>query len=105
MIKEINDRNFNSEVINSHTPVVVDFWAPWCAPCKMLSPVIDEVSDELETRAKFVKVNVDENQGTAREFGIASIPTIGIFKEGEEITSITGFRPKQELKNIIEKYI
>lgn len=105
MIKEITDTNFNTEVINTDSTVVVDFWAPWCGPCKMLSPVINEVSDEVGDRAKFVKINVDENPATSREFEIASIPTIGIFKGGEEVTSITGFRPKQELKNTIERYI
>lgn len=105
MVNVINDMNFHNEVTNSDVPVVVDFWATWCGPCKMLSPVMEEVSEELNGKAKFVKVNVDENPVAANEYRIASIPTVMIFKNGKKINSLVGFRPKNEIKSAIEQYI
>lgn len=105
MVNVINDMNFHNEVTNSDVPVVVDFWATWCGPCKMLSPVMEEVSEELNGKAKFVKVNVDENPVAANEYRIASIPTVMIFKNGKQINSLVGFRPKNEIKSAIEQYI
>ncbi|KOF57323.1 MULTISPECIES: thioredoxin [Clostridium] len=105
MVKEIGDLNFESEVTDPEKLVVVDFWAPWCGPCKMLGPVIDETSNELSEKAKFVKVNVDENPNTASKFGIASIPTVMIFKNGSPVDTLVGFRPKQSIISEIEKHI
>lgn len=105
MVKEINDASFESEVINSSKPVIVDFWASWCGPCKMLSPVIDEISDELSERAKFVKVNVDNNPIASSHYKIASIPTVMVFKEGKIVETMVGFRPKQAIKSALEKHI
>lgn len=105
MVNAINDTNFDNEVINSKVPVVVDFWASWCGPCKMLAPVMEQVSEELKGKAKFVKVNVDENPVAANEYRIASIPTVMVFKNGKKIDALVGFRPKNEIKSAIEQYI
>lgn len=105
MVNAINDTNFDNEVMNSKVPVVVDFWASWCGPCKMLSPVMEQVSEELSGKAKFVKVNVDENPVAANQYRIASIPTVMIFKDGKKINTLVGFRPKNEIKSAIEQYI
>lgn len=105
MITEVNQDNFSEEVLKSDIPVVVDFWASWCGPCKMLSPVIDEVSDELGTKAKFVKVNVDENPVLSPQYSISSIPSVLIFKDGNVVEKLVGFRPKQEIISVIQKHI
>lgn len=105
MVKEINDKNFTEEVEKASTPVVVDFWASWCGPCKMLAPVMEEVADELEGKAKFVKVNVDENPQASSQFRIASIPTVMVFKDGKVVQTMVGFRPKQAIKSTIEQFI
>lgn len=105
MVKEINDSIFESEVLKSDKPVVVDFWATWCGPCKMLGPIIEEVSEELGDKVNFVKVNVDENPSSANEFKIASIPTVMVFKNGTPVDTLVGFRPKQSLVGEIQKHI
>lgn len=105
MVKEINDSVFNSEVLNSDKVTVVDFWAPWCGPCKMLGPVIEELSKEMTEGIKFVKVNVDENPISATQYKVASIPTVAIFKNGEIQETLIGFRPKQAMQSSIEKHI
>lgn len=105
MVKEIGDNNFNDEIANSSVPVVVDFWASWCGPCKMLSPVIDELSEEFGEKVKFTKVNVDDNPGVSSKFSVSSIPTVLIFKDGNVAGSFVGFKPKQLVKADIEKYI
>jgi len=102
---EVLDAVFDKEVKNSTLPVLVDFWAPWCGPCKMQLPVMDELSNELEGKAKFVKVNVDENQIKASEFSVSSIPTLLVFKGGNMVERLVGFQPKSQLKSILEKYI
>lgn len=103
MVKDINDSNFQEEVKNG--TVVVDFWAAWCGPCKMLGPVISDLSEELNDKAKFVKVNVDENPVTASQYKIASIPTVLVFKEGNIAETLVGFRPKAALKEVLQKHI
>lgn len=105
MVKEVNEKNFDKEVLSEKLPVVIDFWATWCGPCRMLSPVIEEVSDELSGRAKFVKVNVDENPLLSQEYQISSIPTVMIVKDGKVVQTMVGFRPKEELKNMISQFI
>ena len=99
MVNHINDSNFNEEVLNAKGVVVVDFFATWCGPCKMLAPVLDEVQDEINN-VKIVKIDIDEK---AYEYGVKNIPTIKIFKNGEEITTNVGFVPKNLLKEMIEK--
>lgn len=102
MVKHINQDEFEKEVINEEGVVVVDFFATWCGPCKMLAPVLDEVQDEMKN-VKIVKIDIDENSDKASEYGVKNIPTIKIFKNGEEITKNVGFVPKNLLKEMIEK--
>ncbi len=104
MIKEIMDSNFKDEVQDQGGVVVVDFWASWCGPCKMLSPIIEELSNEITT-VKFAKVNVDENPQSSQSFNIASIPTLLVFKDGKVVDTMVGFRPKAELEELVKKYI
>lgn len=105
MIKAINDGNFTQETNIGGKPVIVDFWAAWCGPCKMLSPVIEELADEYGDKAVFCKLNVDENPVTSMKFNVSSIPTVMIFKDGKLMDTLVGFRPKQALKAVIDKYI
>ncbi|WP_097025933.1 thioredoxin [Clostridium peptidivorans] len=105
MVTEVRDNSFEQEVLKSDIPTIVDFWAVWCGPCKMLAPVIDEVSEELAGKAKFVKVNVDENPVIASQFRIASIPTVMIFKGDKAVDTLVGFRPKDAIKAAIEKHL
>ncbi|MEY8001656.1 thioredoxin [Clostridium sp. Mt-5] len=105
MVEEIKDSDFSNSIEGSSTPVVVDFWASWCGPCKMLSPVIEEVSDELQGKAKFFKLNVDENPVTAAQFKIVSIPTVMVFKDGNMVDKFIGFRPKDTIKDVLGKHI
>lgn len=100
---EINDNNFETEVINSPVPVLVDFWAPWCGPCRMLSPIVAELAKEYEGRAKIGKINTDESPETASKFQISAIPTILFFKDGEVVEQLVGVRPKPEIKSVLEK--
>ena len=104
MIKEINDLNFHEEITNSDSIVVVDFWAPWCGPCKMLTPVIEELAKEMG-EVKFAKVNVDENPVISSKYRVASIPTVLIFNKDTIKETMVGFRPKADLKKIIERNI
>lgn len=104
-MREVADNTFLEEINGTEAPVVVDFWAPWCGPCKMISPIVEELDAELGGKAKFIKVNVDENPQVSQRYRIASIPTIMVFKNGEPVDNLVGFRPKQALKEIIEKHI
>lgn len=99
---EVNDSNFDQTVLQSKTPVLVDFWAVWCGPCHMVAPVVEELAGEYEGKVTFAKLNVDENPKTASQYGIMSIPTLLIFKDGAPISNIIGFRPKPELKKSID---
>ena len=96
---EGTDTNFDQEVLKSDIPVLVDFWAPWCGPCRMVSPVVDELAEELSGKLKVVKVNTDENQEVAVKYGIRSIPTLGIFKDGKIVDGVIGAIPKQSIKD------
>jgi thioredoxin 1 len=99
---EFTDTNFEGEVIKSGTPVLVDFWAPWCGPCKMIAPIVEEISKEYEGRLKVGKVNTDDNQRVATDYGVMSIPTLMIFKGGEVVERIIGAQPKEALTSKID---
>ena len=97
MAKTFTDSNFGAEVLDASGVVLVDFWAPWCGPCRMVGPIIEEVAKEYEGKVKVGKVNVDENQQVASQFGIMSIPTMLLFKDGEVVDQMVGALPKQEI--------
>ena len=99
---EIEEAKFDEAVLKSDIPVLVDFWAPWCGPCRMVAPVVEELSDDYDGKVNFVKVNVDDNPKIASQYGIMSIPTLMVFKAGEPVDTIIGFRPKDELQKSLE---
>ena len=101
-VKSIKENEFESEVINSDKPVVIDFWAEWCGPCKEIAPILDEIADEMKDKIKVVKINIDENPNIPNKYGIQSIPTMIIFKKGEPISTKVGVVIKSELKTWIE---
>ena len=102
-IVNLNEANFGAEVLNSSTPVLVDFWAEWCGPCKMLAPMIDELASEYDGRVKIGKVNIDDHQSLASQYGIRAIPTLLIFKNGEVADQIVGLRSKRDLKGSLDR--
>jgi len=105
LISEVNDSNFEQVVLKSEKPVVVDFWAPWCQPCRIIAPIIEELAQEYNGKVIFAKLNTDDNMQTTMRFGIRGIPTLLIFKNGQEVGRIVGARPKRDLKNEIERVL
>jgi len=98
----VADSNFDQMVLQAETPVLVDFWAPWCRPCLMIAPVLDELAGEYDGRLSIMRIDVDQNPKTATKYGIMSIPTLLIFKQGKPISHIVGFRPKAEMKRNLD---
>ena len=98
----IDDSNFDQIVLQAETPVLVDFWAPWCRPCLMVAPILDELAEEYSDRISIARMDVDQNPRTAVRYSIMSIPTLLLFKKGEPVSHIIGFRPKQELKQSLD---
>lgn len=101
----LDEKNFSSEVLNSNLPVMVDFWAVWCGPCKILSPIVEELAKDFEGKLKVGKVNVDENNQLASQYGIMSIPTLKFFKGGKVVGELIGAAPKANLEAEIKKYL
>ena len=98
----VDDNNFDQIVLQAKTPVLVDLWATWCAPCRMVEPVVEELAREYEGKISFAKLDVDYNPKTASKYGIMSIPTLLIFKDGKPVSNIVGFRPKADLKRSLD---
>jgi thioredoxin 1 len=102
-IINLTQDNFSKEVLESSTPILVDFWAEWCGPCKMIAPVLDELADEYDGRVKIGKVNIDNEQGLAAEYGVRAIPTLLLFQKGQVAEQIVGLKSKRDLKNSFDK--
>lgn len=104
-VLELNDSTFEAEVVNSSVPVLVDFWATWCGPCRKLGPVVDEISESYEGKVKFVKVNVEESLETAKKYSISGLPSLLVFKNGEAVERMAGLMPKSTIISNIEKHL
>ncbi len=102
-VKELSDRDFETEVLQSSEPVLVDFWAPWCGPCRMIAPVVEELATENSGVIKVAKINIDDSPNTAASFGVSSIPTLMIFKNGEVVDRFVGVQPKKRLQDAIDQ--
>jgi thioredoxin 1 len=102
---DVNDQTFETEVLQADTPVLVDFWAPWCGPCRMVAPVVDEIAGQYQGKLKVVKLNTDDSPNTAVRFQIMSIPTLLLFKNGKAVEQIVGAQPKQALVSKIEPHL
>ena len=100
-----SETEFNDKIVKADTPVLIDFWAPWCGPCKMVAPELEAVSAEYEGKAVILKVNVDEQQGLATKYNVMGIPTLLLFKDGKEAERIVGYRPRKDLMEAIDKVI
>ena len=102
-VLSVSKRSFSEEVLSANLPVLIDFWAPWCGPCRMLSPIVDEVAKEHRSDLKVVKVNIDEEPELANEFGVMSIPTLVLMKNGRVAASAIGVRPKQQIEAMLKE--
>jgi len=99
---DIQEAKFDELVLKSKMPVLVDFWAPWCGPCRMVAPIVEDLAKDYDGKVTFYKLNVDDNQATAQKFGVMSIPALIVFKNGKPVSNIVGYRPKPELKKNLE---
>jgi len=104
-VSETSDKTFETDVLQSEQPVLVDFWAEWCGPCRMIAPTVEALAEKYQGRARVVKVNVDENNETARRYGIRGIPTLILFKGGKEEDRIVGAANRETISNVIEKHV
>jgi thioredoxin 1 len=104
-VTEVKEADFKEVVLDSELPVLVDFWAPWCGPCRMVAPVVEEISQQYEGKVKVVKLNTDENPQIASQYGIRSIPTLMVFKGGQKVEMVVGAVPKTTLSNTLEKHL
>lgn len=101
-VAELNDTNFETEVLQAGEPVLVDFWAPWCGPCRQIAPMVDELAGENAGSAKFVKINIDDSPTAAQKYGVSSIPTLMVFKGGEVVERFVGIQPKARLQEALD---
>ncbi len=104
-VTEVSDSSFEKDVLQSATPTLVDFWAEWCAPCRMLAPTIDAIADQFAGNATVVKLNVDDNTATAQRYGIKGIPTLILFSKGKEVERVVGATSKESIARMIEKHV
>ncbi|MGI6533502.1 MAG: thioredoxin [Peptococcia bacterium] len=104
-VMQLSETNFKSEVLDVEEPVLVDFWAPWCAPCKMLAPMIEELGEEYQGKAKICMLNVEENEAMANEFGIMNMPTMIVFKDGQEVNRLVGIATKANIARVLDETI
>jgi thioredoxin 1 len=104
-VAEVKEADFKEVVLDSDLPVLVDFWAPWCGPCRMVAPVVEEIAQQYEGKVKVVKLNTDENPQIASQYGIRSIPTLIVFKDGQKQDTVVGAVPKTTLSNTLEKHL
>ena len=102
MVVDVSDQNFDNEVIKSTLPVLVDLWAPWCSPCRMVAPVVEKLAEKYSGKVKFCRVNVDDNSQTAAKYGVMSIPTLMFFKDGKAVDTVIGAVPEQVLQSKID---
>jgi thioredoxin 1 len=102
-VKELSDQDFQSEVLQATGPVLIDFWAPWCGPCRMIAPLVEELAKENADSLKVAKVNIDDSPQTAATYGVSSIPTLVLFKNGEEVARFVGVQPKRRLQEAIDE--
>ena len=104
-VKYITDSSFDQDVLQSQKPVLVDFWAEWCAPCRMIAPIIDQIAGDFISNATVVKLNVDDNTATAQRYGIKGIPTLILFSEGKEVERVVGATSRESITKMMEKYV